>query len=106
MPLKMRHFHVCPRPLDKRSRFLAFIDLLLDLPGVEIRDCGKEWPLLRGNLVTDAWIASAVQTVGEHLVSFDNHFKPFLFHPQFFQTLRDSFCYRPRRLVSEVDPEP
>jgi toxin-antitoxin system PIN domain toxin len=72
---------------DPMEDAVAFIDVLLDSPGVEMHDCGKEWPLLRdklltlglhGNLVTDAWIASAVQTIGEHLVSFDDDFKRLL----------------------------
>jgi len=43
----------------------------------------REWPLLRNklltldlrdNLVTDAWTASTVETLGEHLVTFDYDF--------------------------------
>ena len=50
---------------DSIEDAIAFIDVLLDTPGVVLEDCGKEWPLLRdklltqglhGNLVTDAWI--------------------------------------------------
>jgi len=33
---------------------------------------------LRGNLVTDAWIASTVETLGEHLVTFDHDFERLL----------------------------
>jgi toxin-antitoxin system PIN domain toxin len=66
---------------------IAFIDALLDSPGVDLRDCGREWPLLRdklltlglrGNLVTDAWIAATVETLGEHLVTFDHDFERLL----------------------------
>jgi predicted nucleic acid-binding protein len=56
-------------------------------PGVEIACVQGEWPLLRekllgralaGNLVTDAWIAAGVQSLGEHLVSFDRDFRKLL----------------------------
>ncbi len=55
----------------------------MQTPGVELRLCGSEWPALRntllrlalrGNLVTDAWIAPAVQSLSEHLVTFDRDF--------------------------------
>ncbi len=68
---------------DSIEDAVAFIDVLLDTPGVELVDCGKEWPLLRdkllsqglyGNLVTDAWIGAAVETLCEHLVTFDKDF--------------------------------
>ena len=68
---------------DSIENAVVFIDVLLETPGVELPDCGKEWPLLRdkllslglhGNLVTDAWIASTVETLCEHLVTFDNDF--------------------------------
>ncbi len=69
---------------DSIEDAIAFIDVLLDTPGIELEDCGKEWPMLRdkllthglhGNLVTDAWIAAAVETLCEHLVTFDKDFK-------------------------------
>ena len=72
---------------DSIEDAIAFIDILLDTPGVVLEDCGKEWPLLRdklltqglhGNLVTDAWIAAAVETLCEHLVTFDTDFKRLL----------------------------
>ena len=62
---------------------IAFLDVVLESPGVELRACGDEWPLLRnmlltlgleGNLVTDAWIAATVQALSEHLVTFDRDF--------------------------------
>ena len=68
---------------DSVEDAIAFLDALLEGPGVELRTCGEEWPLLRGvrlkyqlrgNLVTDAWIAAAVQEHGEHLVTFDREF--------------------------------
>lgn len=72
---------------DSIENSIAFIDTLLDTPGVELEDCGKEWPLLRyklltidlhGNLVTDAWVAASVETLCEHLVTFDKDFKRLL----------------------------
>jgi len=62
---------------------IAFLDAILEVPGVEIRSSGSEWPLLRsslltlglrGNLITDAWIAAAAQSNSEHLVTFDRDF--------------------------------
>ena len=49
-------------------------------PGGGLHAGNREWPLLRakpsrlglkGNLVTDAWIAAAAEAVSEHLVTFD-----------------------------------
>lgn len=77
---------VFPDP-DSAEDAIAFVDALLDSPGVDLRNFGTEWPLLRnklltlglhGNIVTDAWIASAVETLGEHLVTFDRDFKRLL----------------------------
>ena len=68
---------------DSVKDAIAFMDVVLESPGVELRACGDEWPLLRnmlltlglqGNLVTDAWIASTVQALSEHLVTFDRDF--------------------------------
>lgn len=68
---------------DTIADALAFLDAAIDSPGVELGVCGTEWPALRttllrlgfkGNLVTDAWIASAVQARSEHLVTFDRDF--------------------------------
>ena len=62
---------------------IAFIDSLLAIPSVEMAELGREWPafcrLLRensvsGNDVPDAWIAAAVQTLGENLATFDRGF--------------------------------
>jgi predicted nucleic acid-binding protein len=33
---------------------------------------------LKGNLVTDAWIASSVEAMSEHLVTFDRDFERLL----------------------------
>jgi toxin-antitoxin system PIN domain toxin len=66
---------------------LAFVDSILAVPGVEMAEVGREWPAFRrvllehsvsGNDVPDAWIAAAVQTLGEHLVTFDRGFSRWL----------------------------
>jgi uncharacterized protein len=73
--------------LDSMEDAIAFIDVVLESPSVKLGTCGDEWPLLRsklltlglhGNLVTDAWIASAVEALAEHLVTFDRDFTPLL----------------------------
>jgi uncharacterized protein len=62
---------------------VAFVDALLVSPGVGWPLEASTWPLLRGkllaralrgNLVTDAWIAASVEAHGEHLVTFDRDF--------------------------------
>ncbi len=66
---------------------VAFIDVLVGSPGVELQASSTEWPLLRvklltlrlqGNFVTDAWIAAATEALSEHLVTFDRDFKRLL----------------------------
>lgn len=66
---------------------VAFIDSLLAAPGVQIAELGREWPAFRrllqaheaaGNDVPDAWIAAAVQTLGENLATFDRGFERLL----------------------------
>lgn len=66
---------------------VAFVDALLESPGVEVAELGREWPALRrlaqdhalvANDVQDAWIAAAVQSLGERLVTFDPSFKRLL----------------------------
>jgi len=68
---------------DSIEDAVTFVDALLDSPGVELRPCGEEWPMLRakligrglkGNEVTDAWIAAAAESCSEHLVTFDRDF--------------------------------
>ncbi len=77
---------VYPTP-DSIENAVAFVESLLESPGVEIACPASEWPLLRekllghglaGNLVADAWIASSVQSLGEHLVTFDSDFRRLL----------------------------
>jgi hypothetical protein len=69
---------------------IAFAESLLNSPGVEIADLGREWPALRrlvehyrlaGNDVPDAWIAAAVLTLGTRLVTFDRGFERWLGRP-------------------------
>jgi toxin-antitoxin system PIN domain toxin len=66
---------------------VAFVDALVHSPGVELTSSAGEWPLLReklltdrlqGNLVTDAWIAAATESLSEHLVTFDRDFRRLL----------------------------
>jgi uncharacterized protein len=68
---------------DSIEDAVSFVDTLLDSPGAELQPCGEEWPILRakliarglkGNDVTDAWIASATESCSEHLVTFDRDF--------------------------------
>ncbi len=68
---------------DTIADAIGFLDVVVDAPGVELGLCATEWPVLRttllrlglkGNLVTDAWIASAVEALSEHLVTFDRDF--------------------------------
>ncbi len=71
---------------------IAFIDALLESPGVRIAPLGSEWPRLRqqclerqlaGNDLPDAWLSAAVAHLGEHLVSFDRDFRKLLARHQF-----------------------
>ena len=72
---------------DSIEDAVAFVESLLASPGVEFHAGGAEWPLLRdkllrlnlkGNLVTDAWIAASTEALSEHLVTFDGDFKRLL----------------------------
>lgn len=73
-----------PTPL---TAALAFLNAVLKSPGVEMPVLGPEWPLferlcaeqnLTGNDIPDVWIAAAVRTGHEHLVTFDRGFKRLL----------------------------
>ncbi|MGA2552222.1 MAG: TA system VapC family ribonuclease toxin [Burkholderiaceae bacterium] len=68
---------------DRIDEAVGFVDAILETPGSEIRSSADEWPLLRnklldqrleGNMITDAWIASAIEAHAEHLVTFDRDF--------------------------------
>ncbi|MBK7614697.1 MAG: PIN domain-containing protein [Burkholderiales bacterium] len=69
-----------------------FIDAILNMPGVRFAPLGPEWQRLRqlcldkqlgGNDLPDAWLAAAVEQLGEHLVSFDRDFKKLLGRSRF-----------------------
>lgn len=71
---------------------VAFVDALLDSPGVQLAPLGPEWSKLRqmcldkqlsGNDLPDAWLSAAVAHLGEHLVSFDRDFRKLLARGQF-----------------------
>lgn len=75
---------VHPTPVQDAVEFL---DALFAMPGVEMPFLGAEWPILRqlcvekkltANDIPDAWLASAVIQLGEHLVTFDADFKRLL----------------------------
>ncbi len=79
---------VHPMPVDNA---VAFVDVLLAVPGVGIPALGSEWPMLRqlctakqlaANDIPDAWLAAAVIQLGEHLVTFDTDFKKLLSRTQ------------------------
>ncbi len=66
---------------------VAFVDALLEQPGVRLATLGPEWPRLRAlcldkqlgaNDLPDAWLAAAALHGSEHLVTFDAHFKKLL----------------------------
>jgi toxin-antitoxin system PIN domain toxin len=78
-----------PTPMEDA---LAFVDALLDSPGVHLAPLGPEWPKLRqlcidkqlnGNDLPDAWLSAAVVHLGEHLISFDRDFRKLLGRGQF-----------------------
>ena len=75
---------VQPTPIKAAQ---AFLRAILDTPEVSLLPLGDEWKLfeqlctlrdLRGNDIPDAWIAAAVQTNHEHLVTFDKGFRHLL----------------------------
>ena len=73
-----------PTPVEKA---MAYLDALLEVPGVEMAALGSEWPIFRevciekklsANDIPDAWLAAAVIQYGEHLITFDADFKKLL----------------------------
>jgi toxin-antitoxin system PIN domain toxin len=67
-------------PLDDVCNF---VDSLLSCPGVQIQTQSASWPNMRqlcltqqikGDLISDAWIAAAVMQTGETLCTFDRDF--------------------------------
>jgi toxin-antitoxin system PIN domain toxin len=80
------HPKVFARPVAA-SDALAFLDAVLNSPGVEMPQLASEWPVLcqlcragqlAGNRIPDAWIAAAVIARGDHLVTFDKDFRSLL----------------------------
>jgi hypothetical protein len=78
-----------PTPIDDA---VAFVDALVESPGVHLAPLGPEWPKLRqlcldqqlgGNVIPDAWLAAAVVQTGEQLASFDRDFRKLLPRGQF-----------------------
>ena len=60
-----------------------FVDSLLSCPGVQFLHPSSSWPTMRqlcltqqikGDLISDAWIAAAVMQTGETLCTFDRDF--------------------------------
>jgi len=77
---------VFAQPTSTTNAF-AFLRQLLSLPGARMLSLGGEWPSfeeicarvdLRGNDISDAWIAAAVLHHREHLATFDRGFRRFL----------------------------
>lgn len=80
---------VSPTPI---AQALKFIEALLAAPGVRMPEIGTEWPRLhnlclerqlRANDLPDAWLAAAVQQLGDHLVSFDADFRKLMKRSEF-----------------------
>jgi toxin-antitoxin system PIN domain toxin len=80
---------VHPTPI---AHAVDFVDAILAMPGVRLAPLGPEWPKLRrlcldkplrGNDLPDAWLAAAVDQLGEHLVSFDRDFRKLLGRARF-----------------------
>lgn len=73
-----------PTPVEDA---IGFLDALAAMPGVDMPSLGAEWPIFRqlcvekqlsANDIPDAWLASAVIQLGEHLVTFDADIKKLL----------------------------
>lgn len=90
-----------PTPVEAA---VAFIDALLATPGVQLAQLGPEWSKLRqlclakslrGNDMPDAWLASAVAQLGEHLVTFDRAFRRLLSRSQYTLLVAEPATPRP-----------
>ena len=66
---------------------LGFVRALTTVPGVELQELGAEWSMverlcekheIRGNDVSDAWIAAATRYSNDKLVTFDRGVRRFL----------------------------
>lgn len=74
---------ISPAPPNACLEFIAAMFAC----GAEMPQIGAEWPVferlcreltLKANAIPDAWIAAAVITRGEHLVTFDRDFRKLL----------------------------
>ena len=68
---------------DPLADVCGFIDSLLSCPGVQFQQLSSSWPTMRqlcltqqikGDLISDAWIAATVMQSGETLCTFDRDF--------------------------------
>jgi predicted nucleic acid-binding protein len=68
---------------DPLADVCDFVDSLLSCPGVQFQTQSASWPNMRqlcltqqikGDLISDAWIAAAVMQTGETLCTFDRDF--------------------------------
>jgi len=68
---------------DPLAHVCDFVDSLLSCPGVQFQTQSASWPNMRqlcltqqikGDLISDAWIAAAVMQTGETLCTFDRDF--------------------------------
>jgi len=68
---------------DPLADVCGFIDSLLSCPGVQFQQLSSSWPTIRqlcltqqikGDLISDAWIAATVMQSGETLCTFDRDF--------------------------------
>lgn len=75
------------RIVDPLQDLIDFVDSLLSCPGVQFQTHSASWPNLRqvcltqqvrGNLISDAWIAATVMQSGETLCTFDSEFSRLL----------------------------
>lgn len=80
------HPRVFTRPTPA-SHALEFLRAITALPGVELQELGAEWSMVericeeyevKGNDVSDAWIAAATRYSNERLATFDRGFRRFL----------------------------
>lgn len=85
-----------PTPVEDA---VAFLDAILATPGVQLAQLGPEWSKLRqrclekslrGNDLPDAWLSSAVEQLGEHLVTFDRDFRRLLSRSQYTLLVADA----------------
>lgn len=75
------------RIVDPLQDLIDFVDSLLSCPGVQFQTHSASWANLRqvcltqqvrGNLISDAWIAATVMQSGETLCTFDSDFSHLL----------------------------